>query len=67
MEERQKATANLAPDDIINGRLFNGPVIGRLNGLPEAVTRLGEPILCNVIPGAMERQYMEVTGWLAAA
>jgi len=66
MEKRQKATAKLAPDDIINGKLFNGSVIGRLNGLPEAVTRLGEPILCNVIPGAIERQYIEVTEWLTA-
>ena len=66
MEKRQKDTENLAPDDIINGKLFNEPVIGRLNGLPEAVTQLGEPILCNVIPGAIERQYIEVTGWLPA-
>ena len=66
MMKRQKDTENLGPADVIDGRLFNGPVVGRLNGLPEAVTRLGEPILCNVIPGAMERQYIEVTEWLPA-
>ena len=41
---------------------FHSCIVGRLKGLPEAVTQLGEPILCNIIPGPLERPQMEVTG-----
>ena len=66
MMKRQKDTEGLAPDDVIPFESCHSCTVGRLKGLPEAVTQFGEPILCNIIPGAMERPHTEVTGWLAA-
>ena len=54
-----ESAQHLADDDFLDVDTFFGQTVGRLIGLPEAVTKLGEPILCNVIPGGPEREHLE--------
>jgi len=35
--------------------------VGRLTGLPDIVVEKGEPLLCNIIPGSLERAEFEKT------
>ena len=47
-------------DAYIETPVLHEYTVGRLKNLPEAVTEKGEPIICNIIPGGAERQYVEV-------
>ena len=51
----------MAKDDRLmpNAINENNYIVGRLRGLPDAVTEKGEPILCNILPGTPAREHIE--------
>ena len=63
MDLRQELAKHLKPSDQLEDADYYSPInnftVGRLVGLPEAVIEKGEPILCNIMPGASTREHIE--------
>ena len=59
MAALQHQNKDLSGEDLIAKPGVREYTVGRLKGLPRAVTEKGEPILCNIIPGRIERQFVE--------
>jgi len=63
MDRRQERAKHLKPSEYLSDAdsysSVNNFTVGRIKGLPEAVTEKGEPILCNILPGASTREFIE--------